>query len=60
MHLIPIGKASFTYILYMAAVVVIISRHGIESKAYLRNQPDKTKLVLYKPLIVTGSEKSRL
>ena len=35
----------------MAAVVGIISRRGITIEAYHRNQPNKSKLALYKPLL---------
>ena len=36
------------YSFYMAAVVSIISRHGLSIDAYHRNQLDNSKLVLYK------------
>ena len=34
----------------MAAIVSIISRHGFTIEAHCRNQPNKSKLALYKPL----------
>ena len=36
---------------FMAAIVGIISRHGLTIKAHHRNQPNKSKLALYKPLL---------
>ena len=35
----------------MAAIVNIVSRRGLRIGARRRNQPNKSKLVLYKPLI---------
>ena len=35
----------------MAAIVGIISRRGLRIEARHRNQPNKSKLALYKPLI---------
>ena len=35
----------------MAAIVNIISRRGLAIKAHCRNQPNKSKLALYKPLL---------
>ena len=35
----------------MAAVVGIISRRGLKIEVHHRNQPNKSKLVLYKPLL---------
>ena len=35
----------------MAAVVDIVSRRGLRIGAHHRNQPNKSKLVLYKPLL---------
>ena len=35
----------------MAAIVSIISRRGLTIKVHHRNQPNKSKLVLYKPLL---------
>ena len=35
----------------MAAVVGIISRHGLTIETCCKNQPNKNKLVLYKPLL---------
>ena len=35
----------------MAAIVGIVSRRGLRIKARHRNQPNKSKLVLYKPLL---------
>ena len=35
----------------MAAVVGIVSRHGLRIEAHRRNQPNKSKLTLYKPLL---------
>ena len=34
----------------MAAIVGIISRHGLRIELHRRNKPNKCKLVLYKPL----------
>ena len=35
----------------MAAIVNIDSRHGLRIEAHHRNQPNKSKLALYKPLL---------
>ena len=35
----------------MAAIVGIDSRHGLRMEAHRRNQPNKSKLALYKPLL---------
>ena len=35
----------------MAAIVSIVSRHGLRIESHHRNQPNKSKLVLYKPLL---------
>ena len=35
----------------MAAIVGIVSRRGLRIEAHHRNQPNKSKLALYKPLI---------
>ena len=35
----------------MAAIVGIISRRGLRIEVHHRNQPNKSKLVLYKPLL---------
>ena len=35
----------------MAAIVGIISRHGLRIEGRHRNQPNKIKLTLYKPLL---------
>ena len=35
----------------MAAIVGIVSRHGLRIEARHRNQANKSKLALYKPLI---------
>ena len=35
----------------LAAVVGIISRHGLTIEACCKNQPNKNRLVLYKPLL---------
>ena len=35
----------------MAAIVGIVSRHGLRIEACHRNQPNKSKLVLYKSLL---------
>ena len=40
----------YTYLYYTATVVFIISRHGLSIDAFCRNQPNKSKLVLYKVL----------
>ena len=34
------------YSFYMAAIVSIISRHGLTTKVHCRNQPNKSKLAL--------------
>ena len=39
----------------MAAVVGTISRHGLSIDAHHGNQPNKSKLALYKPLIQFSS-----
>ena len=38
------------YNLCMTTVVSIVSRHGLRIEAHHRNQHNKTKLALYKPL----------
>ena len=38
------------YSFCMAAIVGIASRRGLRIEAHHRNQPNKSKLVLYKPL----------
>ena len=38
------------YNFYMAAVVGIISGRGLRIEAHHRNQPNKSKLVLFNPL----------
>ena len=50
------------YSFYMAAVIVIISRHGLNIDACHRNQPtdNKSKLVLYKPGIRFNSHLKQL
>ena len=35
----------------MAAVVGIVSKRGLRIEAHHRNQPNKSKLALYKPLL---------
>ena len=35
----------------MAAIVSIVSRRGLRIEARCRNQPNKSKLALYKPLL---------
>ena len=35
----------------MAAIVGIVSRRGLRTEARRRNQPNKSKLALYKPLL---------
>ena len=35
----------------MAAIDGIVSRRGLRNKAHHRNQPNKSKLALYKPLL---------
>ena len=35
----------------MAAIVGIVSRRGLRIEAHRRNQPNKSKLALYKPLL---------
>ena len=39
------------YSFCMAAIVGIISRHGLRNESRHRNQPNKSKLALYKPLL---------
>ena len=39
------------YSFYMTAIVGIVSRHGLAVEAHHRNQPNKSKLVLHKPLL---------
>ena len=36
---------------FMAAIVSIVSRRGLSIDAHHRHQPNKSKLVLYKPLL---------
>ena len=36
---------------YVATVAGIVSKHGLTIEAHCRNQLNKTKLVLYKPII---------
>ena len=54
----PIDWLNKLYSLYLAAVVGVImvsliglSRHGYRIRAYHRNQPNKSKLALYKLLL---------
>ena len=40
--------------LYMGTIVIIVSRNGLTTHAievHHRNQPEKSKLALYKPLV---------
>ena len=39
------------YSFYMAAVVVINDGHGLTVEAHRINQPNKSELLLYKPLL---------
>ena len=39
------------YSFYMATLVSTISRHSLTIEMHNRNQPNKSKLVLYKPLL---------
>ena len=39
------------YSFHITAVVGVISRHSLSSDACRRNQSNKSKLVLYKPLL---------
>ena len=39
------------YSFYMVAVVSIVNRCGLSVDVHHRNQPNKNKLLLYKPLI---------
>ena len=41
------------YGFYMAAIVSNISRRGLAIEGYHRNQPNKSKLALYKPITFT-------
>ena len=45
-----IGQTSTTAFV-LAAIVGIISRHGLRIEAHRRSQPNKSKLALYKPLL---------
>ena len=49
--LIPYDWLNKFYSFYKAAVVGIVSRRGLTIKARCRNQPNKSKLALYKPLL---------
>ena len=44
----------------MAAIVSIDSRHGLRIEALHRNQPNKSKLALYKPLLYFYSHLKQL
>ena len=44
----------------MAAIVNIISRHGLRIEAHRRNQTNKSKLALYKPLLCLYSHLKQL
>ena len=44
----------------MAAIVGIISRHGLRIEASHRNQANKSKLALYKPLLCLYSRLKQL
>ena len=43
------------YSLYMVAIVSIVSRHGVWIKARHRNQPNKSKIALYRLLLYCNS-----
>ena len=51
MILIPYNWLSKCYNFYMAAVVSIFSMRGLRIEVYCRNQPNKSKLMLYMPLL---------
>ena len=44
----------------MAAIVSIISRCGLRNEAHHRNQPNKSELALYKPLLHFSSHLKQL
>ena len=44
------------YSFYMAAIVCIVNRHGLTIEACHRNQPNKSKLALHKPLLHFNSQ----
>ena len=44
----------------MVAIVSIISTHGLRIEVRCRNQPNKSKLVLYKPLLHLYSHLTQL
>ena len=48
------------YSFYMAAIVGIISIRGFRIEACCRNQPNKTELTLYKPLLYFYSHLEQL
>ena len=39
------------YSICMAAILSIVTRHGLRIEVHHRNQPNKSKLALYKPLL---------
>ena len=47
----PVWLAIQVLQLFMAAVSQFVSRHGLKIEACHRNQPNKSKLVLLKPLL---------
>ena len=47
-------------IAYMVAVVSIVNRCGLSVDVHHRNQPNKSTLVLYKPLIYFNSHLEQL
>ena len=47
----PFGWLNKGYSFYMAAVVVISSGHSLRIEVCHSNQPNKSKLSLYKPLL---------
>ena len=46
----PYDWLNKSYKFYMAAVVSVISRRGLRIEAYHRNQQNKHKVALFKPL----------
>ena len=51
MILTPCNWLNKFYSFSVAALFSIISRHGLRNEARHRNQPNKSKLALYKPLL---------
>ena len=58
--LTPCNWLNKFYSFSMSAILSIISRHGLRNEARHRNQPNKSKLALYKPLIHFYSHSKQL